>query len=71
MASGDAKSQYCRPTKVVSREDPQHPSHQEDVQDALFAKRAGSEPEQTYTQEVDHEQATTAQPWARSHRWHS
>ena len=40
--SGDAKSQYCRPTKVVSKKKtPNTRASKKDVQDALFAKRAG------------------------------
>ena len=40
--SGDAKSQYCRPTKVVSKKKtPNTRATKKDVQDALFAKRAG------------------------------
>ena len=40
--SGDAKSQYCRPTKVVSKKKtPNTRASKKDVQDALFAKRSG------------------------------
>ena len=40
--SGDAKSQYCRPTKVVSKKKtPNTRATKKDVQDALFRKRAG------------------------------
>jgi len=40
--SGDSKSQYCRPTKVVSKKKtPNTRASKKDVQDALFAKRSG------------------------------
>lgn len=40
--SGDSKSQYCRPTKVVNKKKtPSTRASKKDVQDALFAKRAG------------------------------
>ncbi len=40
--SGDAKSQYCRPSKVVSKKDtPNTRATKKDVQEALFRKRSG------------------------------
>lgn len=40
--SGDARSQYCRPTKVVSKKKtPATRSSKKQVQEALFKKRAG------------------------------
>lgn len=40
--SGDSKSQYCRPSKVVSKKKtPSTRATKTEVQDALFRKRAG------------------------------
>lgn len=40
--SGDAKSQYCRPSKVVNKKKtPSTRATKAEVQDALFRKRAG------------------------------
>ena len=48
--SGDAKSQYCRPSKVVSRKKaPSTRPSKRQVQDALFAKRAGKRAKSTKT----------------------
>ena len=48
--SGDSKSQYCRPSQVVSKKKtPTTRPSKEQVQDALFRKRAGKRAKSTTT----------------------